>query len=179
MGASGWDYFVPYQPDIQAALAALRYQTFESGHYWKRGTKQELIDQIRDELVRVEHNPDPDYREQARSWLQHDLKKFQDLAEPHTLDEKIAELFILNAEDGTGSILDIGRISDTPEYGTVVPLSESQLIDWLGTTQPSHEIILAHREALMDLRERSIGTYVIVYKDKQPDEIYFCGFSGD
>ena len=34
MGASGWNYFVAYQPDPQAALDDLRRQVFEAGDYW-------------------------------------------------------------------------------------------------------------------------------------------------
>ena len=34
MGASGWSYFVPYQPDLQAALDALRAQVLADGDYW-------------------------------------------------------------------------------------------------------------------------------------------------
>jgi hypothetical protein len=33
MGASGWEYLVPYQADLQAALDDLRRQVFESGDY--------------------------------------------------------------------------------------------------------------------------------------------------
>jgi hypothetical protein len=34
MGASGWQYYVPYQPDLQAALTELRNHTFATGDYW-------------------------------------------------------------------------------------------------------------------------------------------------
>ncbi|MFC0029647.1 hypothetical protein ACFFMM_08940 [Micromonospora chaiyaphumensis] len=34
MGASGWHYYVPYRPDLQAALAELRRNVFEAGDYW-------------------------------------------------------------------------------------------------------------------------------------------------
>jgi hypothetical protein len=34
MGASGWDYYVPYQRDLGAALAELRRHVFETGDYW-------------------------------------------------------------------------------------------------------------------------------------------------
>lgn len=33
MGASGWEYLVPYQADLQAALDDLRRQVFVSGEY--------------------------------------------------------------------------------------------------------------------------------------------------
>jgi hypothetical protein len=34
VGASGWSYFVPYQPDLNAALEALRHKVFTDGDYW-------------------------------------------------------------------------------------------------------------------------------------------------
>jgi hypothetical protein len=33
MGAESWDYFVPYEEDIQAALEKLRQREFLAGHY--------------------------------------------------------------------------------------------------------------------------------------------------
>jgi hypothetical protein len=33
MGASGWRYFVPYQPDIQQALQELREDVFKRGEF--------------------------------------------------------------------------------------------------------------------------------------------------
>ncbi|MEV3859687.1 hypothetical protein AB0J38_35945 [Streptomyces sp. NPDC050095] len=35
MGASGWDYYVPYREDIGAALAGLRQEVFDAqDYYW-------------------------------------------------------------------------------------------------------------------------------------------------
>ncbi len=34
MGAKSWRYFVPYQPDVPAALEALRTREFKAGRYW-------------------------------------------------------------------------------------------------------------------------------------------------
>jgi hypothetical protein len=33
MGAEPWDYFVPYEPDIQAAMEKLREQEFRAGRF--------------------------------------------------------------------------------------------------------------------------------------------------
>jgi len=35
MGASGWHYFVPHDPDIGSALARLREDVFQRGAYYK------------------------------------------------------------------------------------------------------------------------------------------------
>ncbi|PWU50199.1 hypothetical protein DLE60_23765 [Micromonospora globispora] len=38
MGASGWSYTVPYQPDLNAALHELRERVFAEGrYYWAVG----------------------------------------------------------------------------------------------------------------------------------------------
>jgi hypothetical protein len=34
LGASGWDYHVPYQPDLRAAFDHLRRQILTTGDYW-------------------------------------------------------------------------------------------------------------------------------------------------
>ncbi|GIF45633.1 hypothetical protein DFJ67_0733 [Asanoa ferruginea] len=34
MGASWWDYYVAYQPDLDAALDELRQHVFDTGDYW-------------------------------------------------------------------------------------------------------------------------------------------------
>ena len=45
MGATGWMYFTPYQPDIQAALDALRQQVFEKGDYYFLEMSEDGLDE--------------------------------------------------------------------------------------------------------------------------------------
>lgn len=77
MGASGWTYFVPYQPDIAAALAALRAdvfakKTFYTGHKKRAAKAKTIADAIRltaeegthsildvDRVVETPHGTDP------------------------------------------------------------------------------------------------------------------------
>ncbi len=40
MGAEAWDYFVPYEANIQAALEKLRQREFRAGRY--RGSEENL-----------------------------------------------------------------------------------------------------------------------------------------
>lgn len=60
MGASGWTYFVPYQPDITKALNELREQVFRDGKYynqpaiWQDMNEEDYTDE-----------PDEDIREQT------------------------------------------------------------------------------------------------------------------
>ena len=102
------------------------------------------------------------------------LKTFVDRR--HDLTKE--ELIEYNAEEGTHSILDIDHISTTPEFGSASPLTEGELHILFGTAKPTRTMIESvntyHR-----LRERWQGIYIIVYKDDQPNEIFFTGFSGD
>ena len=80
--------------------------------------------------------------------------------------------------DGTRSILDMERISDTPDYGAVTPLSKETLFDLFGTYQPTHEMVESNYD-LFDELERGQGVYIIVYEDEEPSEIFFAGYSYD
>jgi hypothetical protein len=80
-------------------------------------------------------------------------------------------------EDGTRSILDMERVSASPDYCVVAPLPESELRRLYGTTQPTREMV----EEMMFLEdaERGQGIYIILYKDGIPSEILFAGYSFD
>lgn len=80
--------------------------------------------------------------------------------------------------DGTRSILDMERISDTPDYGAVVRLPNEELIDLFGTDKPTREMI-EDNDDLFEMLERGQGVYVIAYQDDEPSEIYFAGYSYD
>jgi len=80
--------------------------------------------------------------------------------------------------DGTRSILDMERISDTPDYGAVTRLPTEELIDLFGTDKPTREMI-EKNDDLFEMLERGQGVYVIAYRDDEPAEIYFAGYSYD
>ncbi|HEX3247826.1 MAG TPA: hypothetical protein VHS05_00255 [Pyrinomonadaceae bacterium] len=80
--------------------------------------------------------------------------------------------------DGTRSILDMERISDTPDYGAVVPLAEDELLDLFGTGKPTRKMI-EDNDDLFERLERGQGVYLIAYQDEEPSEIYFAGYSYD
>jgi hypothetical protein len=78
----------------------------------------------------------------------------------------------------------IERVSSTPAFGAVTPLSRQQFLEVFGTEQPTHVQVekWSTRIDRLDaepLYGRWEGIYIIVYKDSQPDEIYFEGCSGD
>ena len=166
MGASGWQYFVPYQEDVQQALTDLRAQVFESGKYYKRFPFWQTMNE------EDYQNGDPDQAKYMVNWL----RQMKAMKEPTTIEE----LMEWNGEEGTHSILDIEWVGDLPEYGVAVPISEEVLIDVFGDAQPSHARVEANLSALYAAIDRRYeATYFIIYDDGKPAEILFIGFSGD
>lgn len=80
--------------------------------------------------------------------------------------------------DGTRSILDLDRVSDESDFGVVSPVPDDVLLSLYGTTRPTRQMVEANDEFLEDV-ERGQGVYIVLYKDDQPDEIYFAGYSCD
>jgi hypothetical protein len=175
MGASSWNYFVPYQSDISKALKELREEVFQRGEYyqrppyWKEMTFEDFLPPI------------PDLTKEEKEEYLIDFQKLQALPEPISIETLIE----WNAEDGTHSIIDITEISPTPSFGTAAPLSDEELTGFFGTEKPSREMIERKKEKLDIYLQQELGryqgeaTYIIVYKDSEPYEIYFIGYSGD
>lgn len=160
MGASGWAYLVPYQPDINWALQELRQEIFQAGDYYKptewykRLHEMNIIDERK---------------------LNERLKEFESIPEPKT----VQELIELRGEEGTHSIIDIEKASSIRDIRVISPLTPQEFADIFGTDKPTREMVEQKAYELRDLRERWEGVYVVVYKDGLPDEIFFIGFSGD
>jgi hypothetical protein len=123
--------------------------------------------------------PDPEERARQREDIESRIDALERLPHPTNVDEQIAELLQLSAEEGTGTILDMVGLSEHEDYFMVAPLTASELIDVFGTDKPDHQMIVAAGHSVMDLRSSQKGSYVIVYKNGEADEIYFAGFSGD
>jgi hypothetical protein len=132
MGAEPYDYTVPYEPNIQAALDKLRRRVFESK-----------------EFNGAEFDP----------------------ATPEAALE-------LAEADGTRSILDISRISDSPDFCCAAPLSPDELERYFGTRKPTEAMLRENGEFWEDI-ERGMARYVILYEGDEPKEIYFAGYSFD
>ncbi|WP_150106166.1 hypothetical protein [Rubinisphaera brasiliensis] len=132
VGAEPYDYTVPYEADIQAALDKLRQQVFASGNF--RG---------------AEFDP----------------------ASPE-------EALEMTAEEGTASILDILRVSETPDFCCAAPLSAEELNRYFGTEKPTRNQI-ADSDDFWDDLERGMARYIILYDGEEPKQIYFVGFSFD
>jgi hypothetical protein len=80
-------------------------------------------------------------------------------------------------DDGTRSILDIDRISTHPRSQAANPLHPDTLKALYGTTHPDHKMV-EEVEFLEDV-ERGHCVYLVIYKDGQPDELLFAGYSFD
>ncbi len=169
MGASGWAYLVPYQSDINTTLHELREAVFKSGDYYTESAFLEMIDE-----VQVEKYLPPDFFQQFKEAL-HSLRSEPQRPKPQT----IAELLEMNGENGTHSIIDVSGIASTPGFGRAAPLSHQQLMDVFGTDQPTRSMVEQKADELQSLRSRWEATYIIVYADGLPSEIFFTGYSGD
>lgn len=132
MGAEPWDYFVSYEPDIQAALEKLKQREFRAGRY--RGSEDD----------------------------------------PATIEEAIENM----DADGTGSILDMMAVGETPELCTVVPMPREAQRRLFGTDKPTREMIERNHDFWEDI-DRGQGVYIIAYKNDKPSEIFFGGYSFD
>jgi len=169
MGASGWDSFVPYQPDINKALQELRAKVFQDHGYYLRAPLN-----LRPEDFA---NASKDIQEMVPQWIERE-KSYKP---PTTIEELIA----WNGEDGTHSILDIHTVASSSGFGVAAPLSREELRRFFGTDQPTHTMIGEKKRELSRFLQGDLGrygyeaTYIIVYKDGAPDEIFFTGYSGD
>lgn len=97
---------------------------------------------------------------------------------PGAQHRSIREALAAAAESGTRSILDMERVSAAPRSCAVAPLAREELRRLFGSERPTHDQV-AGSDALIEDLERGQGVYVIVYKDDQPDEIFFAGYSFD
>jgi hypothetical protein len=80
--------------------------------------------------------------------------------------------------DGTRSILDMERVSDEPDFGSVTRLPDDALVELFGTSKPTREMIESNDD-LFEALERGQGVYIVAYRDDKPSEIFFAGYSFD
>lgn len=86
--------------------------------------------------------------------------------------------FELADADGTRSILDISRISETPDFCCAAPLTPEELDRYFGTRKPTKAMIQGAADFWEDI-ERGMARYVVLYEADEPTEIYFAGYSFD
>jgi len=175
MGATGWQYSVRYQEDVQAALSELRRDVFQQGEYEKPMTEEE------GKAVMAHASPQmKKLYELAQRLERLEPPKPKSSSPPRTIEALVEQC----EESGTHSILDIDRLSDVLEFGALTPLSEQQLVDLFSTTQPTRAILEKWQGRVPSVTEPRLyhrweGIYFTLYKDGVPDELYFEGASGD
>jgi hypothetical protein len=149
MGGEPYFYIVPYQNDVGAALQALRKREFEAGRYNP-----------------VMPFPSRHFPLGPRS------------PAPGRKHPSIEAALEASDADGTRSILDIESVSDTPDFGRAVPLSDTTLIDLYGTARPARAQVEADMDFFEDI-ERGHAVYIVLYDGAAPSEILFAGYSYD
>ncbi len=82
------------------------------------------------------------------------------------------------AEDGTRSILDLDHVAESPEFCSVAPLGDDDLLGLYGTIRPTRAMIEQNMDFLDEV-ERGHGVYLVLYRDGEPDEYFFAGYSFD
>ncbi len=97
---------------------------------------------------------------------------------PGAQHASIEEAMQAAGADGTRSILDLGRVSDQPDFYAVAPLADEILESLYGTLRPTREMVEEEMDYLEDV-ERGHGIYLILYRGDEPDEILFAGYSFD
>jgi hypothetical protein len=171
MGASGWDYRVPYQADIAAALEELRWQVYHDGTYYKKDPDSTLDMSDEEYRATLPGNGDDD---DIGTFLLEEWRK----AKMRPAIDSPDTLMANQPGSGTHSIIDMcDGVSDAPKLFTVSPLTDAELLSCFGTLKPTGEQVGAG--ATLGDRTRWQGAYVISYDDDTPSEIHFYGFSGD
>jgi hypothetical protein len=194
MGATGWQYIVPYQTDMRKVLDDLRREVFARGDYQKPSMELGLLDDLgffeTDEVVReemiseytLEPLREPLQRlgpEGLREWLE----ALEDAPSVITMEE--LDVFLCLTMSGTGSILDIRDLSQEPAVGKLFPLAKDRLLRSLGTDMPTRGMVETTWTRLDESMEepapygRDGGIYFTLYRDGRPDEVYIEGSSGD
>jgi hypothetical protein len=158
MGASGWDYRVPYQPDAEAAFTHLQDQVLESGEF----------------LWREEYyGPRPTTRWQLAAIK--DREEFWEEGTHSILD--MDRIVAADDEDHDGTLRPLTPDKVRQYFGTDRPTEAD--FDRVYLYTPGTDMReWARRRLHADLRRWS-GRFTILYDGGQPQQIIFFGFSGD
>ncbi|WP_327008976.1 hypothetical protein OHA72_17995 [Dactylosporangium sp. NBC_01737] len=149
VGASGWDYLVPFHESVAVTLQRLRAGVLAEGdYYW------------------------PDGRDRPKPATEDELWADESVRESMT--HSILDIF----QVGTGDPADrraFGRTFEVTDaecarfFGTARPTADD-----LARLEPDPPEALNPL-----LTDRGVGRHLIVYADGGPDQIYFFGCSGD
>lgn len=171
MGSSPYYYFSRYREDIDIALQDLRQREFEAGRY---------------DPAMYMHDPN---LFMSNFQFPPDVSSIAPGAKHSSIEEAIKA----GDASGTGSILDIQRISNLPDFLASSPLPDAWLMRLFGTDQPTRELVERvvlqedpifedDIDCVSDLAdEMGAGgsRYFVVYENDKPSEIFFMGYSVD
>jgi hypothetical protein len=149
MGGHPYWYFVPYEPNLQSALDALRTREFEAGRY------NPVLPFIK-------------FREPAFSEQK-----------PGKGHKTIRKAIAASAEDGTRSILDIAKVGKASDYGTAGPLNVDRIRELYGTDKPTRAAIEGDMGFLADIDRGKCIYLIAYDKNGKPAELCFAGYSYD
>jgi hypothetical protein len=195
VGASAWNYFVPYQADISTALQRLRDEVFAKGEHLSgigisrpdmeaalKACGGDMESTLKEFSARASDPNLPSQVQNKFATLVEQLRQLDNskasLPKPRTIEELLER----QGDSGTHSILDIVRVSPASEFGAVSPLPTSRLIEIFGSDKPSRtQIENVYEEGALNeyTSERWRGIYIVAYASELPHEIFFAGCSGD
>ena len=95
-------------------------------------------------------------------------------ARPRTIEEAVRQ----SEESGTASILDIERITKTPDYSCAAPLTDEEITRYFGGQPPTVKMV-EECDDLWEELERGMARYVLIYEGGVPKEVVFVGYSFD
>jgi hypothetical protein len=166
MASFPYYYFTPYQKDTNASLQDLRQREFEAGRY----------------------NPAMYMHDPSLSMFNFQFPPDSSSIALGARHPSIEEAIEAGDASGTGSILDIQKTSDHPDFLASSPLSTEWLIRFFGTDKPNRELverIIVQEEDVdawddfADEMGAGESRYFVVYEDNEPSEIFFMGYSVD
>ena len=152
MGASGWEYVVPYEADLQAALDGLRRQIFAAGEYISPVTWGLSVPESLDALCDTER----DYYSQFLG--ENGTHSIIDVAKVVPYD------------------------AGKQEFGTICAFTNEEYEDLFDTDQPTYaDYERVHEGPVWDeyVAGRWTGRAIVLWEDGTPSEIVFWGYSGD
>jgi hypothetical protein len=149
MGASSWDYIVPFQDDIIEAMLELQRQVFAAGKFWK-GYSNEFDTGSLEELLSMKDT------QHFWEWGTHSILDMDRLIYPDEPDEEDTD----------------GAITMFPDDETLRYLGSDR------PSRQDFDRARDDLMMNADL-PRWHGRYVILYDDGKPAEIAFFGYSGD
>ncbi|MEO1132506.1 MAG: hypothetical protein AAFX40_07340 [Cyanobacteria bacterium J06639_1] len=174
MSAEPYGYFTAYQPDLKAALQALRQREFAAGRYHPVVPLPELPVTEDSAAPGAQHGSISEAIEAAGSDGTRSILDIERLSPDPISEDEIPDDFEAWIERA---------------LGTSFPLPPAMLTELFGTEKPTREEVEAvlireeMREGMADKFwdeiDRGSCRHVIVYEDDVPIEIFFAGYSFD